>query len=131
MLKTQVIGYIGQDATVSEINPENMAIKFSVAHTYKDKTVWVDCTLFRKPGNTAVAQYLKKGTQVYVEGVPSVYAYTSQSGEVCGKLQLIATEVQLLCSKNANSEPASQPQSTAQPTAQPQQISTDDDDPPF
>lgn len=115
MLKMQVIGYLGRDAEVSEINPENMAIKFSVAHTYKDKTVWVDCTIFRKPNNLGIAQYLKKGTQVHVDGLPSVCAYTTNTGEVAGKMQLIVNDVQLLGSKLADQ---SQPQATTQPQAQ-------------
>lgn len=115
MLKMQVIGYLGRDAEVTEINPENMAIKFSVAHTYKDKTVWVECTIFRKPGNLSIAQYLKKGTQVFVDGLPSVHAYTTNTGEVAGKMQLIVNDVQLLGSKSADQ---SQPQATTQPQAQ-------------
>lgn len=107
MLKMQVIGYLGRDAEVTEINPEKMAIKFSVAHTYKDKTVWVECTIFRKPNNLGIAQYLKKGTQVYVDGPPSVHAYTTSTGEVAGKMQLIVNDVQLLGSKSADQ---SQPQ---------------------
>lgn len=115
MLKMQVIGYLGRDAEVIEINPENMAIKFSVAHTYKDKTVWVECTIFRKPNNLGIAQYLKKGTQVHVDGLPSVHAYTTSTGEVAGKMQLIVNDVQLLGSKAADQ---SQPQATPQPQAQ-------------
>ena len=115
MLKMQVIGYLGRDAEVIEINPENMAIKFSVAHTYKDKTVWVECTIFRKPNNLGIAQYLKKGTQVHVDGLPSVHAYTTSTGEVAGKMQLIVNDVQLLGSKTTDQ---SQPQATTQPQAQ-------------
>ena len=73
MVKLEVIGHIGKDATVNEYNGKKV-INFSVAHSekYKDasgnvvnKSVWVDCAYWVE--STAVAQYLKKGTQVYVE----------------------------------------------------------------
>lgn len=75
MLKTTVIGYVGQDAAVKSFNNVNY-IAFSVAHSekYKDKngidhetTQWISC-LKRIGENSQLAGYIKKGTKVYVEG---------------------------------------------------------------
>ena len=66
MIKLQLIGNIGKDAIVNNVNGKNV-INFNVAHTerfkdaqgnQKDKTVWVDCAYWTD--KTAVAPYLKK-----------------------------------------------------------------------
>lgn len=97
MIKLQVIGNLGKDAVVNNVNGKNV-INFTVAHTekyrdaqgnQKDKTTWVDCAYWTD--RTAIAPYLKKGTQVYVEGTPDVRTYTKQDGFsiifMVGKLQ--------------------------------------------
>ena len=76
MIKLQVIGNLGKDCVVNTVNGKNV-INFTVAHTekYKDsqgnqqeKTTWVDCAYWTD--RTAIAQYLTKGKQVFVEGQP-------------------------------------------------------------
>lgn len=83
MLKIQIIGHVGKDAEVKDVNGKKV-INFSVAHTekYKDnqgnqqeKTTWVDCAKWGD--QTAVAQYIKKGGQVYVEGMPEIRTWES------------------------------------------------------
>ena len=78
MIKLQVIGHLGRDAQVNNVNGKNV-INFTVAHSerfkdaqgnQKDRTIWVDCAYWTD--RTAVAPYLKKGTQVYAEGQPDV-----------------------------------------------------------
>jgi single-strand DNA-binding protein len=106
MLKMTLIGNIGKDAEIKETSPGNFVITFNVAHTSKrrdknsgvsiDTTTWVRCNYWRKQDQLAVGQYLKKGTQVYVEGVPSCRAYTTQNGEVAASMELLVNDVQLL-----------------------------------
>jgi single-strand DNA-binding protein len=105
MIKLQVIGNLGKDALVNNVNGKNV-INFTVAHTerfkdaqgnQKDKTIWVDCAYWTD--RTAVAPYLKKGTQVYVEGQPDVRTYTTQDGRNGATLSLRVASVQLLGSK--------------------------------
>lgn len=78
MLRLQFIGHIGKDCTINTVNDRNV-INFNVAHTekYKDKngnivekTTWISCSYWVK--STALAPYLLKGQQVYVEGEPGV-----------------------------------------------------------
>ncbi|MEO8172797.1 MAG: single-stranded DNA-binding protein [Sediminibacterium sp.] len=107
MIKLQVIGNLGKDALVNNVNGKNV-INFAVAHTerfkdaqgnQKDKTTWVDCAYWTD--RTAVAPYLKKGTQVYVEGQPDVRTYTTQDGRQGATLSLRVLSVQLLGSKTS------------------------------
>lgn len=107
MIKLQVIGNLGKDAIVNNVNGKNV-INFTVAHTerykdaqgiQKDKTTWVDCAYWTD--RTAVAPYLKKGTQVFVEGQPDVRTYTTQDGRNGASLSLRIASVQLLGSKGS------------------------------
>lgn len=101
MLKLQVIGHLGKDATVNNVNGKNV-INFSVAHTEKfkdqqgnqtEKTVWVECAKWGE--TTGVAPYLKKGTQVYAEGTPEVRTWES-NGKSGVSLHLRVVSLQLL-----------------------------------
>jgi len=106
MIKLQVIGNLGRDCTVNNVNGRTV-INFSVAHTerYRDsttgelkpKTIWVECAYWTE--KTAIAPYLKKGTQVYAEGTPDTRSYTTQSGENKISLTLRIHNVQLLGSR--------------------------------
>lgn len=103
MLKTQLIGRIGQDAIIRTWNGKN-AISFSVAHNekYTDKdgvrhenTVWLNCTLWRD--NPKLASYLKKGQMVFIEGVPSVSVYVSKkTGEALPDFQISVRNLELI-----------------------------------
>ena len=108
MIKMQVIGNLGKDCTVNTVNGKNV-INFTVAHTEKyrdsqgnnqEKTTWVDCAYWTD--KTAVAPYLQKGTQVFVEGTPEVRSFTRNDGTAGASLSLRVREVQLLGGKNDN-----------------------------
>lgn len=87
MQKLQIIGYIGKDAEVKDIS-NNQIINFSVAvsESYKKdgetitNTTWYECSKFGN--NVAVAQFLKKGTQVYVEGKPANRYFKKDDGSI-------------------------------------------------
>jgi single-strand DNA-binding protein len=147
MLKLQVIGNLGKDAVVNNVNGKNV-INFTVAKTerfkdaqgnQKDKTTWVDCAYWTD--RTAVAPYLKKGTQVYVEGTPDVRTYTTQDGRNGASLTLRVASVQLLGAKaeggsnggSYSSQPSS-PQTynqSAPPTQSASELTEPLDDLPF
>jgi single-strand DNA-binding protein len=98
MLKVTLIGNLGSDAEVKDVNNRKV-IEFRVAHTdrVKNETVWVRCSLWRDAGKEGVANYLKKGTQVYVEGVPRVGAYIStQTNQPTGTLDVLVNNLELL-----------------------------------
>lgn len=101
----QVIGNLGKDCVTNAVNGKNV-INFSVAHTekyrdqqgnQKDKTIWVECAYWTD--RTGIAPYLKKGTQVYVEGSPEVRTYAKNDGTSGASLTLRVSSVQLLGSR--------------------------------
>jgi single-strand DNA-binding protein len=113
MIKLQVIGNLGKDCIVNNVNGKNV-MNFTVAHTekYKDstgaqkeKTIWVDCAYWND--RTAISPYLKKGTQVYVEGTPEVRTYTTQDGKSGASMSLRVQSIQLLGTRNSDSSPVS------------------------
>ncbi|MEP7164025.1 MAG: single-stranded DNA-binding protein [Ferruginibacter sp.] len=102
MIKLQIIGNLGKDCIVKEVNGKNV-INFSVAHSekYKDnqgnpkeRTTWVECAYWTD--KTAVAQYLTKGRTVYAEGTPEADAYTNKEGQAAATLRMRVITVQLL-----------------------------------
>lgn len=108
MIKLQIIGHLGKDAIVKEVNGKNV-INFSVAHTdkfkdaqgvQKERTTWVECAYWTD--RTAVGQYLLKGTQVYAEGTPEAEAYTNREGNQSATLRMRVQSVQLLGSSPGN-----------------------------
>jgi single-strand DNA-binding protein len=104
MIKLQVIGNLGKDCITNTVNGKSV-INFSVAHTekftsqgtQKDKTIWVECAYWTD--KTGIAPYLKKGTQVYVEGSPEVRTYPKNDGTTGVSLSLRVQTVQLLGSR--------------------------------
>jgi single-strand DNA-binding protein len=102
MIKLQIIGNLGKDCIVKEVNGKNV-INFSVAHTerykdsqgnQKDRTTWVECAYWTDKIN--VAQYLTKGRTVYAEGSPEADAYTNKEGQASATLRMRVQNVQLL-----------------------------------
>jgi single-strand DNA-binding protein len=102
MIKLQIIGNLGKDCVVNTVNGKNV-IHFNVAHTEKfkdnqgvnqEKTTWVECSYWTD--KTAIAPYLTKGKQVFVEGSPEVRTFTRNDGTPGASLNLRVREVQLL-----------------------------------
>ncbi|MCY7309923.1 MAG: single-stranded DNA-binding protein [Chitinophagaceae bacterium] len=119
MIKMQVIGHLGKDCVVNAVNGKNV-INFTVAHSekYKDsqgvlqeKTIWVDCAYWTD--RTAVAPYLQKGTQVFVEGQPEARSFQRNDGTPGSSLSLRVREVQLLGGKSDRSVAGSYQQQPA------------------
>jgi len=102
MIKLQVIGNLGKDCIVKEINGKNV-INFSVAHTerfkdsqgnQKERTTWVECAYWTD--RTALSQYLKKGQLVYAEGSPEADAYLNKENVASATLRMRVQNIQLL-----------------------------------
>lgn len=104
MIKLQIIGNLGKDCIVKEINGKHV-INFSVAHTerfkdsqgtQKERTTWVECAYWTD--KTAIAPYLVKGTSVYAEGSPEADPYTNKEGQAAATLRMRVQNIQLLSS---------------------------------
>lgn len=123
MIKLQVIGNLGKDAILNNVNGKNV-INFTVAHTerykdaqgvQKDRTTWVDCAYWTD--RTGIAPYLKKGTMVYVEGTPDVRTYTTQDGRNGASLTLRTLSIQLLGGRPEGGSPAQPDNAQQYPSA--------------
>lgn len=141
-LKLQVLGNIGQDATVSEVNGR-FCINFSIAHNKKwmdsdgvkrEQTTWVNCGLWKdKREKTSIAQYLKAGTIVLVDGVPEVRQYKSKDGQMVASLQLNVANIELAgnATQKTDNRPT-QTQATHEPAGLPSAYSGEvEDDLPY
>lgn len=119
MLKTSIIGNIGRNAQVREVNG-SFAVNFSVAHNERivsrdgevtDKTIWLNCTQWIKK-RTELAKYLIRGTLVYVEGKPEMKIYTADNGKAAVDFRLRVTNIELLSSPKEEKQKAETPQTT-------------------
>lgn len=150
MIKLQIIGNLGKDAVVNNVNGKSV-INFSVAHTerykdasgvQKDRTTWVECAYWTD--KTAIAPYLRKGSTVFVEGIPDVRSYTTADGRngatlslrVNGNPQLVGNKPQDGSSSSyqaANSIPQAGYTNAPSQTSNPQPIQSNEvlDDLPF
>jgi single-strand DNA-binding protein len=102
MLKLELIGNLGKDCSTNVVNG-NHVINFSVAHSDKtrdqennwiEKTVWVECAYWTE--KTGVVNFLRKGQQVYAEGIPEVKTYTKKDGSTGISLTLRVIYLQLV-----------------------------------
>lgn len=126
MIEIQMIGNLGQDATIKEWNGRRY-IAFNLGdserYTDKDGTVheraqWVSCLKPVKNDNTSLATYLLKGTQVFIRGHVSTRCYSNKDGIWQAGLNCTVHDLQLLSSKRAE---AGNSGMSEFPTAQPQQ----------
>jgi single-strand DNA-binding protein len=124
MLQLTATGNLGKDATITQTGTD-YAINFSVATNRKytkngvqvEETKWIDCTIWRKQGDTDIAQYLKAGTKVLVQGEPDVRWYLNGHGEVVVVQTLRVRSQELLSAKKEEPAPAAAPVDNAEPDA--------------
>ena len=88
--KAILIGHLGGDPKVSTTTSGSRVVTFSIAtsETWKDKntgerrekTEWHRVAIYNEGIGKVAEQYLKKGSQAYVEGAIRTRKYTDQSG---------------------------------------------------
>lgn len=155
--KVILIGRLGRDPELRYMPNGEAVCNFSVAtgESWTDKntgqrverTEWHNITLYRRLAEVA-GQYLKKGSQVYLEGRIQSRKYTDKQGVERTAYDIVCSEMKMLDSKNStasnmeyNAQPAALAQSyaPAEPPAAPtrkasapvQPIEDIDDDIPF
>lgn len=105
-----------------------LSFGFAVNEKYKDQsgelreeTTWVDITAWGKRAEV-VAQYTKKGSQLFVEGRLRLESWQDQqTGQNRRKLSVVAKNIQFLDSRNNNGNNTYQqqpPQGNSQPAPQ-------------
>ena len=107
VFETRLIGNIGKDATVKEMERGVIAINFPVAHNKnwrdkrsgetKTKTTWVNCTIWKRDGsNMRILEYLKKGTLVELVGTPFAKGYMQEDNIIRTEIRLNVSRTNIL-----------------------------------
>jgi single-strand DNA-binding protein len=122
--KAILVGHIGQDPELRYTASGEAAANVSLATSeqWKDKatgeqkeqTEWHRVSFFGKPAEI-VCQYLRKGSQIYVEGKIRSKKYTDKQGIERTAFEIIAESFKMLGSKSESgsgkqSKPAAKPQ---------------------
>jgi single-strand DNA-binding protein len=104
MRKIQVIGNVTRDAEVRTLDGGRSVINFDLAcnEKYKDKNgekkvkvYYIKCAIWRD--NTSIAQYITKGSKIYVEGQPDIDCYVNKdTGKAVGSVKINVREVEFL-----------------------------------
>lgn len=129
--KVILIGRLGQEPTIRYMPNGEAVCNFSVATSekYTDKngqrqeaTEWHNVTMYRKLAEIA-GQYLKKGSQVYLEGKIQSRKYQGKDGIERTAYEIIANEMKML---GGNSQATQeQPKRQQEPTAPVENITDD------
>ena len=131
-----IIGNLGQDPNMRYMSSGSAVANISIATTeaWKDKqtgekkerTEWHRVAAFGRLAEI-MGEYLRKGSQVYIEGKLRTRKY-DKDGQTHYSTEIIADQMQMLGSRQGQSQSAP----SSQPAAPPQSNSDDfDDDVPF
>ena len=139
--KVILIGRLGRDPETRYMPNGDAVCNFSIAtdESWKDKngqrqtrTEWHAITMYRKLAEIA-AQYLKKGSQVYIEGRIQSRKYTGKDGIERTAYDIVCSEMKMLDSKPSSGaeqhNPPPPPQARQQTAAPVPQDDIDDDVP--
>ena len=129
--KAIIVGTLGQDPEVRYTANGGAVVTISVAtnESWKDKssgemqerTEWHRIVMFGKLAEIA-AQYLKKGSQAYLEGRIQTRKWQDNEGKDRYTTEIVANEMQMLGGKpGSGSYDQSSQQQQQQPASQPQQ----------
>ena len=102
--KTVFVGRLGSDPKISQVK-ETEVTEFSVAVNEKinkkDVTTWYEVSVWGKMAPVCM-QYLKRGSQVLIEGKPGLNVYLAKDGTAKGNLTLNVREITFLDSKSSS-----------------------------
>lgn len=100
--KLELIGNVGADSVVNTVN-DMTVINWNLCTTrkWKDKNgvaqskqSWFNCSYWVK--NTSVAQYITKGTLLYVIGEPEAQIYKNKDNVQVAQIKVNVSEIKLL-----------------------------------
>lgn len=147
--KVMLIGRLGRDPEVRYMPNGDAVCNFSIAtsETWNDRnsgqrqerTEWHNITLYRRQAEVA-GQYLRKGSQVYLEGRIQSRKYTDKQSVERIAYDIICDQMKMLGGKSENSgsyEPAEshapppKPTQSRPPSAPAQPVDDIDDNIPF
>lgn len=141
--KVILVGNLGRDPELRYTAQGTPVCSFSMATNERrkdkngemqDQTTWFRVTLWNRQAETA-SQYLQKGRPVYIEGRLRVDEYIDRDGKTRYTLEVTATDMQFIGSRNdGGGEPmqersASAGSSSSSGAPEPQPDISDDDIP--
>lgn len=123
--KVILVGHLGQDPEVRYTQSGSAIANVSIATTEswtdkqsgqrQDRTEWHRVVFFNRLGEI-VGEYLRKGSQIYVEGALRTRKWQDQGGQDRYTTEIVASEMQMLGGRgdnagggNYNNQPAAQP----------------------
>ena len=123
--KAIIVGNLGQDPEVKQMPSGGAVCNITVAtsESWNDKNTgekqerveWHRVVMYRKVAEIA-GEYLRKGSQVYVEGKLQTRKWQDQSGADRYTTEIVANEIQMLGGKASASQaakPATQPEAAS------------------
>ena len=139
--KVIAVGTLGSDPTTKYLPSGGAVTNFSIAvnESWKDKstgqkqerTEWLRIVTFSKLAEIA-AEYLRKGSKVYVEGSIRTRKWQDKEGRDQYTTEIVAGEMQMLDGKrDADAAPQQEPRHTPRAPVVPVTDSFADDDIPF
>lgn len=133
--KVILVGNLGRDPEVRYTTDNSAIANVSIATTdrYKDKatgeqkeiTEWHRVVFFNRLGVIA-AEYLKKGSQVYIEGKLRTRKWTDEDGAEKYSTEIIANQMQMLGGVGSEQRTSS---TASAPTTNPTKTDLEDDIP--
>ena len=140
--KVILVGNLGQDPEVKYMPSGQAVCNISIATTESwndknsgekvEKTEWHRVVFFRRLAEIA-GEYLRKGSQVYIEGRLQTRKWQDQSGNDRYTTEIVANDMQMLGGKGSGTAMMSDPPTSAEPEPVTAGATTDDfdDDIPF
>ena len=141
--KVMLIGNLGRDPEIRHLESGvvNSTFTLATSERYRDRTTgetkeqteWHNIVCWRQLAEFT-ENYLKKGSQVYVEGKLRSRSYNDQHGNTRYITEIVADTIQLLGRKsdNPNTTPAQTTPAVSQPVpATPKPVLDEGDDLPF
>ena len=136
--KVILVGNLGKDPEVRNMPNGNVVANITLATTesWKDKqsgeqqekTEWHRVVMFRRLGEIA-GEYLKKGSQVYIEGKLQTRKWQDNSGNDRYTTEIVASDMQMLGGRGGGGRAGFPSDSTPGPA--PEAAGGDFDDVPF
>ncbi|MFT4601464.1 MAG: single-strand DNA-binding protein [Arenicella sp.] len=107
VFETRLIGNIGKDAIIKNMDKGVIAVNFPVAHNknwrdkrtgeQRTKTTWVNCTIWKKDGgNMRILDFLTKGTLVEIVGTPFAKGYLQDDQSIKAEIRLNVSKTNIL-----------------------------------
>ena len=124
--KVILLGHVGKDPDVKSFDNGSTVASFSLATTEKgytaqngtqipDRTEWHNIVCWKGLAKVA-EQYIKKGTQIYIEGKIRTRSYDDQNGVKRYVVEVYADKLELLGKRDSDNQQTNQPPTYSAPS---------------